>query len=288
MTRLTEIARAKVNLTLGVRGRRPDGFHDLASLVAFADVGDVLSLDANGREGVTVLGPFAPTLSGENLVALALARARERAPELTTGHVTLDKRLPIAAGIGGGSADAGAVLRLLRRLNPASEANWRAIAGRLGADVPVCFENRAAFMTGTGDSLVHCNELPPLHTVLVNPLVPVPDDKTAQVFRRLSAPMLPAGRPDAKPPGPFATAAQLIGYMARHGNDLEPPARALVPAIADVLAALDQSAGCRMSRLSGGGPTCFGLYDTAHGAEAAALSISRAHPSWWVAATVLG
>lgn len=287
MTRLTEFARAKVNLTLHVRGRRSDGFHELESLVAFAEFGDLLTLDPGHREEVTVTGPFAPTLAGENLVAVAMAQARSIAGQLASGRVTLEKRLPVAAGIGGGSADAAAVLRLLRRLNPDVDFDWRALASKLGADVPICLENRAAFMTGTGDRIAACDALPPLHAVLINPRVPVPADKTAQVFRRLSAPPLPDGSAQP-PPGPFASADQLLGYMVDRRNDLEPPARTLVPDIADVMVALARSTGCRLARMSGGGPTCFGIYVTAHDAEAATRSLTRAHPSWWVVATVLG
>ncbi len=288
MTRLSEIARAKVNLTLGVRGRRPDGWHELESLVAFADLGDWLTLDPASDEHVSMTGPFAPTIAGANLVAVAMARARESGRDMATGHVTLDKRLPVAAGLGGGSADAAAVLRLLRRVNPYVDVDWLAIAAKIGADVPVCFGNRAAFMTGTGDRIAPCDALPPLHAVLVNPLVAVPADKTAQVFRRLAARPLAEEFAQGAAPGPFASAAQLLGYLTGQGNDLEAPARTLVPVIADVIAALSRSAGCRLSRMSGGGPTCFGIYDTAEDAVAAALAIARERSTWWVAATRLG
>ena len=288
MTRLTEIARAKVNLTLGVLGRRPDGFHELQSLVAFAGIGDAVTLIPGDREHVTTTGRFAPTLAGENLIARAMARARETAPGLVTGRVMLDKQLPVAAGLGGGSADAAAVLRLLRRVNPDVEIDWRALAGTIGADVPICLVNRAAFMTGTGERITPAETLPPLQAVLINPMVPVPADKTAQVFRLLSAPALPAGFERVPQPGPFSSVDQLLAYVADHGNDLERPARSLVPVIAEVLAALARSPDCRMARMSGGGPTCFGVYSSVQDATAAATLIAGAHPTWWVVATDLG
>ncbi len=290
MAILVEPAPAKVNLTLRVAGRRGDGLHEIASLVAFAgpEAADTLTCDPDVPFAVEVTGPFAADLAGVNLVETAIALAREQEPALATGAFVLSKRLPVAAGIGGGSADAGAALRLLRRLNPSAAIDWTAIARRLGADVPVCFANRAAYMTGAGEILHPVASLPPLRTVLVNPRVAVPADKTAQVFRALRAAPLPADPASpALVPGPFADAGAVLRYMADHPNDLAPAARAVVPALDAVLAAVAATTGCRMARLSGGGPTCFGVYDTAHAAETAALSIIRSHPSWWVGATAL-
>lgn len=300
MPTLTELAPAKVNLTLRVLGRRPDGYHEIASLVAFADIGDALTLETGTPETGTpepgrattvhVSGPFAPSLAGENLVAVAVARAREADPGIEAGAITLEKRLPVAAGIGGGSADAGAVLRLLRRANPgrAGAVDWPAMAAKLGADVPVCLDSRAAFMTGIGERLHPLPALPPLPAVLVNPRVAVPVDKTAQVFRRLAAPPLPADATAAAAPAPFAGADELLAYIARNGNDLERPALALMPVIAEIMSALEGSDGCLVARLSGGGPTCFGIYPTRADAEAAAAALASRHPTWWVAATTLG
>lgn len=274
-----------------MRGRRPDGYHELASLVSFTgdDVSDELALDPSRPMGVTANGPHAPTLAGENLVAVAMARALAADPGLKTGAVTLNKQLPVAAGVGGGSADAAAVLRLLRRLNPerAATIDWPALALSLGADVPVCLESRAAFMTGIGEQIAEMRALPPLDAVLVNPLVAVPADKTAQVFRRLGAAALPPGAAPASPPGPFADRAALVGYLAAETNDLEPAAQAVVPAVVSVMTAIQVTAGCRLARMSGGGPTAFGIYDDRAAAETAAAALRRHKPGWWIVATTL-
>ena len=186
---ITEVARAKVNLTLEVIGRRPDGYHELASLVAFADIGDKLTLDINRASDISISGPFAPTIAGENLIAVTLRRLLEAEPRLVLGHVHLDKQLPVAAGIGGGSADAAAVIRAVRRANPdlAASIDWTRIGAGLGADVPVCLESKTAWMTGVGEIVTPMRGWPALQAVLVNPMVPAPVDKTAQVFRRFGA-----------------------------------------------------------------------------------------------------
>lgn len=288
MTILTEFARAKVNLTLEVLGRRPDGYHELASLVAFADVGDTLTLDTEAPAAVHVTGPFGPSLAGENLVAVTLLKALEADPFLMTGAITLDKRLPIAAGIGGGSSDAAAVLRLLRRANPrrASNVDWLAIAKSIGADVPVCYLEGAAWMTGIGDRLSPCADFPRLPAVLVNPRVAVPADKTAQVFRALQAPALLEGAMST-PPKTFGSRDEVFEFVANGGNDLLVPASRVVPAIADVMAAFSGTRDVVAALLSGGGPTCCGLYRTSAAAQSAAGELARARPSWWVVATEL-
>lgn len=286
---LTETARAKVNLTLEVIGKRGDGYHELRSLVAFADVSDALTLDTAAAEAVYVTGPFGPSLAGENLIAVTLLKAREAEPFLSTGAITLEKRLPIAAGIGGGSADAAAALRLLRRANPgrAERIDWTRLAKSIGADVPVCYENRAAWMTGIGDKLTPSPDFPSLPAVLVNPMVPVPPDKTAQVFRRLEAPPVPIGEHGAVPPVRFKTRAEIFEFVASHRNDLLPAACTIVPAINDVMAALRGSKRIVSALLSGGGPTCIGLYLTGEAATSAASDLARAQPSWWVEPTTL-
>ena len=185
MPAITEIARAKINLTLKVRGRRPDGYHELESLIAFAtDLGDVVRLVPGEETGCSVRGPFAGAIEGENLIETALMRLAERAPGLTLGEVTLEKCLPVAAGIGGGSADAAALLRVVRFANGTLSAgvDWAGIAASLGADVPVCFLNRPAFVMGVGETLEAVADLPRLHAVLANPLTPVPLAKTRKVF----------------------------------------------------------------------------------------------------------
>jgi 4-diphosphocytidyl-2-C-methyl-D-erythritol kinase len=200
---ITELARAKVNLTLEVLGRRPDGYHELASLVAFAEIGDLITLDpdvplkiGDAADAVTISGPFATSLVGENLIITTLQRLAAVAPGLQIGPIHLAKHLPVAAGIGGGSADAAAMLRAVRHATAgqpqATAVPWAAIAASLGADVPVCVASRACWMTGTGGALTALPGLPTLDVVLVNSLGPVPADKTAQVFRALNAPALAA------------------------------------------------------------------------------------------------
>jgi 4-diphosphocytidyl-2-C-methyl-D-erythritol kinase len=285
---LIETARAKVNLTLRVLGRRPDGYHDLESLVAFADFGDGIEFLPGAPPTVTVRGPFATAIDGTNIAALALQRvaAAANAADATIelGAVTIEKRLPVAAGIGGGSADAAAVLRAVRRANPARAAaiEWHAVAASLGADVPVCLHSAAQFMWGTGHDTVGVPPLPPLPAILVNPGVPL---ATAGVFRALAAGPVPAVPVAPTPPGRFRDVAAVVAYMDAHANDLEPTAVALCPPIGAVLAALRAQPGTRIARMSGSGPTCFALFDTPGDAAAAARRIGANEPGWWVEAT---
>lgn len=282
---IEELARAKVNLTLRVLGRRTDGYHALHSIVAFASVADRIALDTSKSPGVTVSGPFAPQLPSEVLIARTLRAVADRAPHLRSGAVHLEKHLPVAAGIGGGSADAGAVLRALVRANPdeAKAVDWQAIALSLGADVPVCFGNVATVMSGIGEVL---SPLPPVRepllAVLVNPQVPVPPDKTARVFRALHAGPV---RDDAVARSllPQPRAALLAGIMET-GNDLEQAACSVMPDVAVVLGELRAMAGCQLARMSGAGPTCFAVFDDA---AAAAAALRAARPSWWVEAVTL-
>lgn len=285
---LTEAARAKVNLTLKVVGRRPDGYHALESLVAFARAPvDVITFEPGRDPEVCVEGPGSSAILGENLLQVALRKLADAEPRLRLGRVTLDKHLPVAAGVGGGSADAAALLRAVRRANPAlaGDVSWLSLAKALGADVPVCMQGVAALMWGIGDRMAPV-ALPPIDVVIANPMLPVPADKTAQVFRRLGAAGLAADPPDPAPPH-LPSAAAVVDYMRGTGNDLTAPATAVVPAIATVLAALEGQAGCLVARLSGGGPTCFGVFEDDAAARAAAAGISAAEPSWWVVATTL-
>lgn len=283
---IMERARAKVNLTLRVLGRRADGFHELESLVAFADVADVVTLDTGAPVGVTVTGPFGPSIAGENLVRVTLDRLMHAEPGLRLGHVTLDKHLPIAAGIGGGSADAAAVLRAVRTANPdlADRVDWMGLAAKLGADVPVCFHNRPAIMRGIGEKLEPLDNLAPLTIVLVNPQVPVPPDKTARVFRALAAGALNPEFPEHAR-RTFATRSDMLAFMAATGNDLTAPAVATVPEIGGVMDALSRTKGAELVALSGGGPTCFAVLADEASAEAAAARLRDDHPTWWVVAT---
>lgn len=273
---LTEAAPAKINLYLHVTGKRADGYHLLDSLVVFAGVGDEITAAPDEALSLAVAGPFSAGLAGEtdNLVlraARALAEAGGIAPR---ARLVLRKNLPVASGIGGGSADAAATLRLLARLwgldLPAAE--MQRIALRLGADVPVCLAGRPARMAGIGEVLTAAPCLPPCGLVLVNPGVATP---TPEVFRARTAAFTPA----AAMPEAWADAhamAQALGGMT---NGLQDAAISRQPVIADVLAAIAGSPDCLLARMSGSGATCFGLYADAGQAEAAARGLARA--GWW-------
>jgi 4-diphosphocytidyl-2-C-methyl-D-erythritol kinase len=283
-TVLAETARAKVNLSLRILGKRADGYHELDSLVAFAGVGDTVTLTVGSPVTVTVHGPFSRAIVGENLAQRALNLAQATCPSLRVGGVTIDKQLPVAAGLGGGSADAAAVLRLVRRANPqlAAQVDWSAIAEALGSDVPACLLNRTCRMSGRGECLRLQLGVAPMAAVLVNPQAPVPPDKTARVFRALAALPVPIG----VVPAGRRVAAAVFGPDV--GNDLEVPASTVVPAIADVLAVLRRNTLTLTARLSGAGPTCFALTRTMADALTLAADVSTNHAGWWVRATTLG
>lgn len=286
----SEIARAKVNLTLCVLGRRADGYHDIESLVAFADLGDRVTLLPGPDCRVTVSGPFAARIEGPNLLERTLALLGEVDPSLRLGAVELEKNLPVAAGLGGGSADAAALLRAVRAANPsrAAHIDWHGLAARLGADVPVCLSGVPALMRGIGDRIEPlAHPLPPLAAVLANPGVALP---TAHVFAALAA-SEPATSPSSRLRGEGSGVADLdalLAYMRARGNDLESPAISLQPAVADVKAALAAQPGCRLAAMSGSGPTCFGIFDDDASAARAAANLGDAHPGWWIAPTRLG
>src|SRR5262245_41529164 len=292
-----ELARAKVNLTLAVRGRRADGYHDIVSLVAFAGIADRVTLHPGPDCRVTATGPFAVAIEGANLLERTLDLLREVKPELRLGTVELEKVLPVAAGLGGGSADAAALLRAVRRANPerAAAINWQDLAARLGADVPVCLAGEPAVMGGIGtrlEPLAQSRALPPLACVLVNPRVPLP---TARVFAAFAAgapdPLLRHPRrgeeADAEPAAFFDVDA-LVAHMRTRGNDLEPTATRLLPVIAEIKAALSATPGCQIAAMSGSGPTCFGVFNNHRAAQGAAGAIARAHPGWWIQSSRLG
>jgi 4-diphosphocytidyl-2-C-methyl-D-erythritol kinase len=284
-TARAEKAPAKVNLTLRVLGRRTDGYHELESLVAFAGVGDALTFAPGADLTLTVSGPTAPAAgdSADNLVLKAARALAERIAGLTLGRFALSKRLPVAAGLGGGSADAAAALRLLAQANAIALDDPRLMqaAQATGADVPVCLDPKPRLMRGIGNVLSAPLDLPRLFAVLINPGVAVP---TRDVFAALrlppAAPPVPAGPPGA----PSALLAEITGGR----NDLEEPAIELEPAIADVLSVLNKLPGCRLARMSGSGATCFGLFATNAAATAAARTVRVGYPQWWVRATVLG
>lgn len=277
-------APAKINLFLHVTGRRPDGYHELESLVAFAEVHD--RIDVRGGEGLTleIEGPFSAALDagGENL---AIAAARTLAAEAgirPDARIRLHKALPVAAGIGGGSADAAATLGALCALWNLSIPTRRlhALALALGADVPVCLSGQPAIVRGIGERIAPAPALPQASTVLVNPAVPLP---TAGVFAAREGPFSAPASFDTAP----ADAAGLAEALGDTRNDLAPPARRLCPEIDAVLDAIRSAPSCLMARLSGSGPTCFGLFPTEEAASAAAGRIAADRPGWWVCATRL-
>ncbi|HEV7411970.1 MAG TPA: 4-(cytidine 5'-diphospho)-2-C-methyl-D-erythritol kinase [Bradyrhizobium sp.] len=294
MPALTDEARAKVNLTLRVNGRRGDGYHDLESVVAFCDCADRLTLTTGPELNLTTTGPRAPDCgeTSDNLVLKAAQLLRGRVPDLRLGEFTLDKMLPVAAGIGGGSADAAAALRLLARGNKLELDDPRLIevARLTGADVPVCLASRACVMTGVGETLLPLT-LPKMPCVLVNPCVPV---ATKDVFGALGLRHgeLLVGATDVilhDPIWPEAGASidAWIKTLAGIGNDLEKPAMRIQPVIGEVLAALRETADARLARMSGSGATCFAIFSDDTDAQRAAQAIQREHPQWWVHAGAL-
>jgi 4-diphosphocytidyl-2-C-methyl-D-erythritol kinase len=281
-------APAKVNLTLHVLGRRADGYHELESLVAFAGVADRLELSPAEELSLAVTGPTAEAAgpAADNLVLRAVRNLAERVPELRSGAFRLTKNLPAAAGIGGGSSDAAAALRLIARLNglDSEDERIRDAARATGADVPVCLDPRARMMRGIGERIGEPLHLPPLFAVLVNPRVSVP---TPEVFRRLGrvpGRLGPSDHPALRRGG---SAGDLLRALAAGRNDLEPPALATQAVIGTALDALARTEGCRLSRMSGSGATVFGLFDDCRAAARAAKHIRGAQPGWWVKPTVL-
>ena len=279
---LREAAPAKLNLDLLVTGRRGDGYHELDSLVVFADVGDALAFAPAATLELEPAGPFAAELpaSGENIVARAARRLAAQAGIAPAARIVLDKRLPVAAGIGGGSADAAAALRGLRRLwrLALDDAALGELGLGLGADVPVCLRGAPARMRGIGERLEPLPGLPPLDLVLVNPRRPL---ATAAVFKALRLERF-SRRADDLPPA--LDRRDLVALLARSRNDLEAPVRALLPAIGEALALLAADPACGLARMSGSGPTCFGVFPDATAAQDAAARLAAARPGWWVAA----
>lgn len=271
---LLERAPAKLNLCLHVTGRRADGYHLLDSLVVFADVADRVFASPARGVSLVVAGPEGSGLQAEtdNLV-LRAARLMEAADVA----LVLDKRLPVASGIGGGSADAAATLRLMQRMTGQGLPTMAQVL-RLGADVPVCIAGRAARMTGIGDIVTPLPPLPPMACLLVNPRLPVP---TPQVFAGL-AQRENAALPDV-PQKALASANALCTWLALNSrNDLVTPAREVAPILSDVQAALEELPGCLLARMSGSGGTHFGLFASRPEAETAARDLRARHPFWWI------
>ena len=283
-TRLQLAAPAKLNLYLHIAGRRDDGYHRVDSLIAFAETGDIVTVTPARDLTLVVDGPFAAALppSEDNLVLRAAAQLRARASVASGAAITLTKNLPVASGIGGGSADAAATLRLLCRLH-GREVEQHALASLglcIGADVPVCLDSGPAMMWGKGELIERMDTLPDFWFVLVNPGVAV---STASVFAALNAP--PLAEKEAGPVMPqFADVTALAQWLDAHGNDMERSAMKIAPAIFDAATALAATRDCRVARMSGSGATCFGIYDDEKAARAAETALRIVHPDWWVAA----
>lgn len=293
MPALMQEGRAKVNLTLRVVGRRVDGYHDLESVVAFADCADRLSLTPGASLNLKTTGPLAQACGEpeDNLVFKAAQLLSERVPDLVLGDFALDKVLPVAAGIGGGSADAAAALRLLAQANGLELDDPRLIevARLTGADVPVCLASNACVMTGVGDTLLPLS-LPKMPCVLVNPRIPV---ATKDVFKALGLRngQLLVGFTDVLRarawPEAGASLEDWVEALAAGSNDLEAPATRIQPVIGKVIAALNATNGAWLARMSGSGATCFAIYENTADAQRAAQKIQLDHPGWWVHAGIL-
>jgi 4-diphosphocytidyl-2-C-methyl-D-erythritol kinase len=261
---LTETAYAKINLALHVRRRREDGYHELETLFAFVDDGDKLVASPSSRDVLHVKGEFAAALGDPfgNIVAKALGKLKH----VPGWSVQLEKRLPVAAGLGGGSADAGAIFRMVERWSKLPD-NWHEIASALGADVPACVESHACIGTGTGTDLLPVdNDLVGTPVLLANPRVPLSTGPVFKAWDGIDRGALPSG------------SARTIALAGR--NDLEAPAIALCPPVADVLSAL-QATKPLLARMSGSGATCFALYGSHDVMRQAAEKLAAAHPGWW-------
>ena len=292
---VTERAHAKVNLNLTIHGRRPDGYHQLSSLVAFAeDVYDTVTVSLAPEFELTLGGNFGQPLEGQtNLIETAVRLARSLKPELQNGRFHLDKSIPVASGVGGGSADAAAALRAIAKLSGVEGVppEFMELALRIGADVPVCLSGdgcRSAFMQGIGEQIFRPIGLPYLgdcgiHALLVNPGVKV---ATGQVFHRLGAPVLDHVSVPT-PPEPFANQADLLSYLQATANDMERAAISIEPAIGEVLTYLETLPNCLLARMSGSGATCFVLFSSKDHSIEARKVLQKHREDWWVAPTAL-
>lgn len=299
---LVEFAPAKINLTLRIRGRRADGYHELESLVVFADIGDEVRLSPGEPFALSLCGETASATGpqDDNLVLKAARRLLENNPGLRLGHFELDKSLPVAAGLGGGSSDAAAALRLIARANAdrltINDSRLLAAACETGADVAVCLDPRPRIMRGIGEILSPALHLPKLAALLVNPRIHVP---TAEVFAaRAKNPPASAPRAGDDPAIALCESAisdgkkpqvpDLIEALLSSGNDLEAFAISLHPAIAGLLETLRGMANCRLARMSGSGATCFALFDNRQDAAQAACDLASRAPDWWIKPAMLG
>ena len=281
----SEKAPAKINLTLRVIGRRTDGYHDLESLVAFAEFADALTLQPGPTSALDITGSFGPACgaSADNLVLKALNALRERISGLKAGHFMLEKNIPVAAGLGGGSSDAAAALRLLARCNDLELSDLRlAEAARAtGADVPACLDPRTRIMRGVGDELSAPLDLPALPALLVNPGVALATHDVFARFTNGNAKQKPLADVPGEP-------GEVLAFLASYDNDLTPAAITCQPVIAEAIERLRALPGVRLARMSGSGATCFALFASAGEAAAAARHLTIERQAWWVCPTTLG
>lgn len=287
----TFFAPAKINLFLHITGKRNDGYHNIESLISFADIGDYITLSTSKTPEFSVEGPFAAGLSeqekdsgpqSKNIVMKALwglSRLYKRPPEF---HVHLMKNLPIAAGIGGGSADAAALIwGIIKQWGkPPDQDELQKFMLELGADVPVCYQCDNTFVQGIGESISPVNYFPEIPVVLINPLKPC---ATGAVFKTFDGKFSSSITMPQDP-----SLDEFLDFIAQQHNDLEKPACALVEDITNILNALNYTEGCRLARMSGSGATCFGLFDTTAHSENAADIIKQENPDWWVKSGILG
>jgi len=281
---ITVFAPAKINLYLHVTGQRDDGFHLLDSLIVFADFGDQVSVAPADQLTLSIDGPFATGLSNgdDNLVIQAAYLLADRAGIEAQAEITLTKNLPVASGIGGGSADAAATLQALTQLWQITldQEELRGLAGKLGADVPVCLTDKPSFVSGIGEIITPAPSLPKTWLVLVNPGEMV---STPEVFALRDSDFTDTAPFDGSP----TTPAELAAILSERNNDLRAPATLVAPVIAEVLAALGATDSQLLNRLSGSGATCFALFSDEIAAEEAAKFVQKDHPSWWVQAAAM-
>jgi 4-diphosphocytidyl-2-C-methyl-D-erythritol kinase len=275
----TLLAPAKINLFLHITGKRPDGYHLLQSVVVFANVGDRLTFSRHDSLFIDVAGPFAGDVCAprDNLIYKAAQALGENYKIAPTGQILLEKNLPVASGMGGGSSDAATTLKGLAQLwgLPEEFDRMQKIAGTLGADVPACLMRRPVWMEGVGEKMMRLPDMPDMHMVLVNPAVATP---TPEVFRQFRAKF----SPPIQFIGRRKTMGEWIADLKLYRNDLTEAAIAVSPEIKTALQSIAETQGCQIARLSGSGATCFGIYETPTAAHAAVNKLRQQHPEWWI------
>jgi 4-diphosphocytidyl-2-C-methyl-D-erythritol kinase len=275
----TLLAPAKINLFLHITGKRPDGYHLLQSVVVFANVGDRLTFSRHDSLFIDVAGRFAGDVCAprDNLIYKAAQALGENYKIAPTGQILLEKNLPVASGMGGGSSDAATTLKGLAQLwgLPEEFDRMQKIAGTLGADVPACLMRRPVWMEGVGEKMMRLPDMPDMHMVLVNPAVATP---TPEVFRQFRAKF----SPPIQFIGRRKTMGEWIADLKLYRNDLTEAAIAVSPEIKTALQSIAETQGCQIARLSGSGATCFGIYETPTAAHAAVNKLRQQHPEWWI------